>query len=78
MFQYSKLIFLSEKIDRPTLKAIVKRKDQPSNLVLVSEQRAYWKIYRNYPFMENLLTGQLRGEACVLHYEISRQKRIPN
>ena len=41
MFQYSKLIFLSEKIDRPTLKAIVKRKDQPSNLVLVSEQRAY-------------------------------------
>ena len=24
------------------------------------------------------LTGQLRGEACILHYGISRQKQIPN
>ena len=28
--------------------------------------------------VENLLTEQLRGEACILHDEISRQKQIPN
>ena len=27
---------------------------------------------------ENLLPGQLRGEACILHYGIPRQKQIPN
>ena len=28
--------------------------------------------------MENLLTGQLRGEASILHYGISTPKQIPN
>ena len=35
-------------------------------------------LVRKISFTENLLTGQLRGEACILHYGISRQKQTPN